>query len=539
MITIDKLDGIISNNLPSIYDLGVHSVPEFLYALAEKLNQVIDNVDYLLGPGLEKEVVEKLNIWLEDGTLANLINVTIFKDLNDKIDNNFNTLNSSLETITNTQEINIKLLGAKGDGVNDDTQYFEKAIQLIGDTWYKHGGGKIIIPSGKYKITRQLSIPDQTIIEGMGKENTVLLPMGVFDCIRVLGNSFTNWKNGIQLKNFTIDGENLQGKGLYLKYMALNSLIQDVNVFRCNGDGIYIEGCFDFVIERVEVRQCKGYGIHVFEQNVFTTNFDETKPFEEVSYITFNNVMCVHNNYGNVDRIQWRFDGTDNMFLNNCKANEGLIGVLLHNGCHKMTINNFYMDGLNGTCSDGTKAQAIKSAHEWVNAITLNNINCWNTAIGLNARRGRDIKINSVKLTPHEVQVEYGVMCWNEFDGLIHSTDVGGISAPYGKNINSIGIVDERNVKIKYIKSSITINAYEGKADKYIEVPNATNVMFAVPQIKGKKYLVKNWDNVWRDVIFNCDTGANGVTLTVQVGGNDALGGNAESFDVDIMILYV
>ena len=58
-------------------------------------NETIDLAKWLVNEGLEIEVVKKLMIWLEDGTLENIINVNLFNTLNEKI----NGLSSQLEHI--------------------------------------------------------------------------------------------------------------------------------------------------------------------------------------------------------------------------------------------------------------------------------------------------------------------------------------------------------------------------------------------------------------------------------------------------------
>lgn len=53
-------------------------------------------------------------------------------------------------------DINVKALGAAGDGIADDTCFFEKALKEY---------SKIIIPSGVYKITKTLKVQSNTFIE--------------------------------------------------------------------------------------------------------------------------------------------------------------------------------------------------------------------------------------------------------------------------------------------------------------------------------------------------------------------------------------
>ena len=77
-------------------------------------------------------------------------------------------INASLEQIS----INVKLFGAKGDGVNDDTNAIQNAINSIIVT-----GGKVFLPSGSYRITKEIeintsNIGKKLIIEGNGIGNT-------------------------------------------------------------------------------------------------------------------------------------------------------------------------------------------------------------------------------------------------------------------------------------------------------------------------------------------------------------------------------
>lgn len=93
----------VSLNELSVYDLNVNSAIELYYALAKKINEIINNVklvngnisnellelntklEYLLNNGLKEEVVKLLTTWLQDNTLKDLINNEVFKDISDKL----------------------------------------------------------------------------------------------------------------------------------------------------------------------------------------------------------------------------------------------------------------------------------------------------------------------------------------------------------------------------------------------------------------------------------------------------------------------
>ena len=77
--------------------------------------------------------------------------------------NVFDTLKERLDT--ENVQINVKSFGAVGDGLTDDTLFFENAL----DTIESLGRGVLIIPNGTYLISNSLPIPSNTIILGKGK----------------------------------------------------------------------------------------------------------------------------------------------------------------------------------------------------------------------------------------------------------------------------------------------------------------------------------------------------------------------------------
>jgi hypothetical protein len=64
-----------------------------------------------------------------------------------------------------TKTFNVKDYGAKGDGVNDETAAFQKAIAAAGQQ-----GGTIFIPAGRYMLTDALVLPPFTMLKGASKE---------------------------------------------------------------------------------------------------------------------------------------------------------------------------------------------------------------------------------------------------------------------------------------------------------------------------------------------------------------------------------
>lgn len=110
----------------------------------------------------------------------------------------------------NDECINIKDLGAKGNGVSDDTYYVQKAISIVENK----GGGAVLIPSGIFKIGEVKITKPFVTIKGSGTllDGHILiggdtLPADlhfVIDGITIKQSSLTTGKHGIELQNARI-----------------------------------------------------------------------------------------------------------------------------------------------------------------------------------------------------------------------------------------------------------------------------------------------------------------------------------------------
>ncbi|MDP2990856.1 MAG: glycosyl hydrolase family 28-related protein, partial [Kiritimatiellota bacterium] len=115
-------------------------------------------------------------------------------------------------------QVNVREVGALGDGLNDDTAIFDKAISMVANT-----GGRIFIPPGRYRITRWLCLPQNVELCGVSPESTILVVsmtdeggpfetrgQGRFRKAGTLGGSGASpviWlKSGGVLRDLTIDG---------------------------------------------------------------------------------------------------------------------------------------------------------------------------------------------------------------------------------------------------------------------------------------------------------------------------------------------
>lgn len=164
-------------NVFSVYDFpDTYSMQELLNKFfdtinncVELCNNVLDLAKWLVTIGLEQEVAKKLQQWLEDGTLARIINEELFADLNKKIDDNFNTLDgkitenkNSIGKINKWIQYNALDYGLDPTGATDNTKKLNDLIDLV----YSNGGGIIKIPKGTYKVLNGIIMKPYVGIEG-------------------------------------------------------------------------------------------------------------------------------------------------------------------------------------------------------------------------------------------------------------------------------------------------------------------------------------------------------------------------------------
>ena len=104
-------------NIFDVYSYDGLSMQELLCQFFTKINEciktsneTIDLAEWLVNEGLKQEVATKLTNWLNDGTLENLIDVTLFENLNNKIDNVSSQLNHIATKINMTSEDGSKWL---------------------------------------------------------------------------------------------------------------------------------------------------------------------------------------------------------------------------------------------------------------------------------------------------------------------------------------------------------------------------------------------------------------------------------------------
>ena len=142
-----KLYDWFQNVLPTVYDSASLSLYEAMGKVMYKLNEVIDLVNLLEAnqPNVENIVISILNSWLDDGTLANIINNSV---LNNKADGHVLAVTS---------------FGADPTGVNDSTDAFNQAISKASKDNYQ-----LVIYPGSYKLSDYIFTDHSFILKDDG-----------------------------------------------------------------------------------------------------------------------------------------------------------------------------------------------------------------------------------------------------------------------------------------------------------------------------------------------------------------------------------
>ncbi|MEY8759786.1 glycosyl hydrolase family 28-related protein [Chryseobacterium tongliaoense] len=155
-----------------------------------------------------------------------------------------------LITITlNATEINVKNFGAKGDGVSDDWDSFQKAL----DYAYKNKDvNQIFIPNGQYKISKTIIIYGSNLsIVGESKDKTILFKNGnlgwwgdlVYICGLVPGNKYYDSKTQKEYfyKGSKVYSQNIIIKNLSFKSTSANEEINNIGIV--NSNNVTIDSC--------------------------------------------------------------------------------------------------------------------------------------------------------------------------------------------------------------------------------------------------------------------------------------------------------
>lgn len=268
---MEKFNNIgLARELTSCYDFQGFTEQEVWSRIAQKINIIIEHFnyldkkienekdnnkakfDYLLGEGLNESVAKAIIQKITDGTIGELINGTLLKGINDKVDTFQQTFTEQLDNIDKKIKISITDYGAVGDGITDNTLAIQNGINeclnIYNDTGVKCC---LYIPKGKYKITNYLELRDSSI--DIICDGEILQ-----DINSKYGFKFYNMKN-IELKinltsNATVESfvqsssisEQVNGLIVGVQLLGCQKIKLDMNFNQFYGRGIESIGSWQF-----------------------------------------------------------------------------------------------------------------------------------------------------------------------------------------------------------------------------------------------------------------------------------------------------
>lgn len=151
---------------------------------------------------------------------------------------------------------NVMVYGAKGDGVADDTDAIQCAIDAAGA--YSRGnvnkGGVVFLPTGVYQVSKTLLITQAVKVFGQGQATidgaTHIVPASLgFDVIKMIN---VNW--GVVLEGFLIKGYAREGSGgHFLRIEACQHvLVRGVHLVNC-WNGALVDSSGDVIFSDLNV----------------------------------------------------------------------------------------------------------------------------------------------------------------------------------------------------------------------------------------------------------------------------------------------
>ena len=338
-----------------VYNYNGLSMQELLCQFFNKINECVemsnntlDITDWLVNEGLKEEVVKKLLLWYSDGTFEELINNTLFENLNNKID----------EFTENMTYINVDSFGAVGDGVTDDTEAIEKCINYV--TNNLKNTKKIVFSPGKNYMVNEIYPKSGNTIDFTGatikKIPTIEGSYGVLSIHK---------QNNVTIINPTIigdrklhlgsDGES--GHGIRIGGCK-NIYVHNANISDCWGDGIYLGLPADTVNDNInlmgeiKINNCRRQGVSVvyctnsFIDTIIAENINGTDP------------QCVLDIEPNRD-----FESVNNLHIKNVIGRNCAngINIILNTPDMNITIDKISLENCNKTIEIGNNPEPNKT----------------------------------------------------------------------------------------------------------------------------------------------------------------------------------
>ena len=386
---IEKLQEIKKMDLNcgvfSVYDMDGKTTQEIFNQFFTKINDVIDAtnasvtlIEYLVDAGLQEEIAQKLIEWVEDGTLKGIIDEDVLEEIHakvdgaikeveeqkDRVENMMFQLQDNFEFLKDKESFNVKFYGARGNGVDDDTDALKKALFACG---YSSDCKTVFIPAGIYLINDTLDIPEGTTIIGEG--NSVIKYNANNISVNITGSNIT-------IKDCVFD----KIKARELKY--INVCGGSKQIFIKNNDFKMLTASIDDEIHCVYLDRPKVKMDAYIQNNYFNVNATE------YIHINTDNVTVTNNHFDRIGagekNVCVQIENSSNIQIKNNSYKLKATVMMLYPAIKADAGSQIFVSNEN-IIIDGTPSSfsVLKPIFEISNAdITIDNISCTGKYVG-------------------------------------------------------------------------------------------------------------------------------------------------------------
>lgn len=340
---------------------------------------------------------------------------------------------SNLDGLKSQIWVNVKSFGAKGDGITNDTESIQNAINSLST------GGTIYFPKGVYNISSTIIVPQKIFILGEGIGTTIRPMSSIINVFNITGSltkienlSITNQNNyatnGISI-NKSADNLYVTIRDLYISSFSSGILWN-------NGDRAYVENN-SFVNNTVAFKSLNDCRNSVFSRNYILggSGFDYGKVSQGVEGIVISENHILNGNTG-TETFGLSFNGALSIDI------IGNVFDQIYNG--------------NGINLIGTNINCIKIYNCWFGA----NASATIAKYGVFATYGSGIFINGCTFTGFN---QAGIYLKGISTNIINKVSISNCEFYYADvNLRDIQIEYVTNILISCCMFSGTANIVEG-----------------------------------------------------------------------------
>ncbi len=205
-------------------------------------------------------------------TWGDILNAYLLKEHNITGNHNVSNMSVSGLAIKEGRWLDVTAYGAVGDGITDDTNAIQAAINNAGIN-----GGIVFLPVGDYLVSSSLIIYSGITLQGNGEGTKIIAASNLNDS--VIKSSSDYLLNNTQIRDLEINASNqISGSGIWLRIGELTT-IDMVKISNACNDGIVIYGNSSPVvlgyISLVGNGRCgSGSGVYINDSQ-YTSNYIE------------------------------------------------------------------------------------------------------------------------------------------------------------------------------------------------------------------------------------------------------------------------